>query len=254
MTVWLTPEEDKFILENADRYGCTEMARKLTEMFGVNRRHGAVAMHCKEVLKIKLTNPNRVRYTKKHIDFMKKCEVAGMTLPEMATAFNAEFGTKTTRTTMERACKRYGLFSARRGLAMEAGKKNPFSPRSKIGSEIQSGGKIYVKVSDDCVNESGVCIMAEGKNWREKKRVVYEEAYGSIPDGMYIVHLNNDKSDFRPENLYAITPQINMLMAANRWFSEVADVTLTAIKYCELFFALKETEIRGEDYEHQRTV
>ena len=242
MTVWFTPEEDKFIAENAGLYGYTEMARKLTETFGIKRSHGAVSRHCTEVLKIELTNPNRVQYTDKHVALMKRCEEEGMTLSEMADAFNAEFGTNTTQTTMQRACKRYGLFSDRRWLAMEAGKRNPFTKRCPIGSEMVSAGKVYVKVADD-VYKTETCRHNEDGNWREKKRVVYEDSYGSIPDGWYVVHLNNDKRDFTKENLYAIPPKVNMMMAANRWFSEVAEVTLTAIRYCELFYALKDGKV-----------
>lgn len=226
------------MLDHVGVYGCTEMARQLTARFGVKRSHQSVSRHCKEVLHVKLTNQNRVQYTEEHVAFLRKCEEDELTLPQMAEAFNARFGTNTTRTAMERACKRYGLFEHRRGLAMEVGKRNPFTRRCPIGSERVVAGKVYVKVADD-VYKANTCRHREDGNWREKKRVVYEDGYGSIPDGWHVVHLNNDKRDFTKENLYAITPQINMMMAANRWFSDLPEITLTAIKYCELFYAMK---------------
>lgn len=240
MTVRFTPEEDKFILDNVGVYGCTEMARQLTARFGVKRSHQSVSRHCKEVLHVELTNQNRVQYTEEHVAFLRKCEEDELTLPEMAEAFNARFGTNTTRTAMERACKRYGLFEHRRGLAMEAGKRNPFTRRCPIGSEMTSGGKVYVKVADD-VKKTKTCRCGEDNNWREKKRFLYEQYYGEIPEGAQVIHLNGNKADFAKENLYAITPQINMMLAANRWFFEEAELTRTAIKYCELFYALKNT-------------
>ena len=54
---------------------------------------------------------------------------------------------------------------------------------------------------------------------REKKqvrahRIVYMAAYGEIPDGMVIDHVNNDKSDNRLSNLQMMTPEENSRKAA----------------------------------------
>lgn len=44
-------------------------------------------------------------------------------------------------------------------------------------------------------------------------RVIYIAAYGTIPDGYVIDHINNDKSDNRISNLQAITPEDNSTKA-----------------------------------------
>ena len=168
---------------------------------------------------------------------MKTCEEQGMTLRQMSEAFNKQFNAYTTSNTMQRACTRYKLFSERRGLSMEAGKRNPFTQRKPIGAEMWSAGKLYVKVSEDVV-PSGKANCNEDGNWREKKRVMYEQYYGMIPDGYLVIQLNMDKADFRKENLYAVPRGIGMMMGANKWYSENAEITLTGIKYCELYLAL----------------
>lgn len=45
-------------------------------------------------------------------------------------------------------------------------------------------------------------------------RIVYMAAYGEIPDGMVIDHVNNDKSDNRLSNLQMMTPEGNSRKAA----------------------------------------
>ena len=45
-------------------------------------------------------------------------------------------------------------------------------------------------------------------------RIVYVAAYGEIPDGMVIDHVNNDKSDNRLSNLQMMTPEGNSRKAA----------------------------------------
>ena len=47
--------------------------------------------------------------------------------------------------------------------------------------------------------------VAEPNVWRERARVVYESAYGAVPRGMVIHHINGDSLDDRLENLQALT-------------------------------------------------
>ena len=239
MTVWFTPEEDAFILEHIEDYTYAGMARQLSATFGIERGHYTVSRHCKEVLGIELTSKARFMFGKDHVDYLRECAESGMNQRQMSIAFNNRFSQNTCQKTIQKACARYNLFPERKGLAMIAGERNPFTLRNPIGYERRSGGKVYVKVADE-VYTTGTPTFNESGNWQEKKRYMYEKYNGSIPDGYYIIHLNGDKKNFEKDNLYAITPQVNMLMGANRWYSIDPEVTLTAIKWCELFYATKE--------------
>ena len=232
--IQFTKAEDAFILENAD-IGCTQLARELTNRFGIHRRHGVVATHCEEVLGITLKNNNRQQYTKEQIDFLR--DNKNVTLPELASMFNEHFNANVTRTAIEHICSRENIFKERKGIKMLAGKRNPFTKRCKIGTERSCSGKVYIKISDN-VTKSGENSFKEGGNWQEKKRFIYEKHNGKIPKGYQVIHLDGNKGNFSPNNLYAISPKTNMVLAANKWFTNDREVTLTAIKWCELFYAL----------------
>ena len=109
----------------------------------------------------------------------------------------------------------------------------------KICAEIERCGYIFVKYNN--IRHEGKTSYKNMKdNWMPKQRYVYEQHYGSIPEGYIVVFLNNDKKDFSIENLYAIPRKINAVMNQNKWFTSNRENTLTAIKWCELFYALKD--------------
>lgn len=70
--------------------------------------------------------------------------------------------------------------------------------------------------------------------WLPYARWLYIQHYGMIPNDVRVIHLDGDPLNDVIENLYAIGPDVNALMARNQWFTKDPDVTLTAIKLCEL--------------------
>lgn len=71
----------------------------------------------------------------------------------------------------------------------------------EIGNTIANGYKVAK-------------LTANGQKKQVRiNRVIYIAAYGAIPDGYVIDHINNDKSDNRISNLQAITPEDNSAKA-----------------------------------------
>lgn len=101
-----------------------------------------------------------------------------------------------------------------------------------IGSETVYQGFTFVKVTDKHLGNFY-------DNWELKQRVLWKQRHGDIPPNHMIVFLNRDRTDFSNENLFCVSSAINAIMVRNGWYSTDRDITLTAIKWCELHFTLK---------------
>lgn len=75
--------------------------------------------------------------------------------------------------------------------------------------------KEYGELVDESGNQVGWCergytyILVDGKR-KKASRVIWEMHNGKIPDGLFVDHINNDRSDDRIENLRLVTPQQNV--------------------------------------------
>ena len=108
----------------------------------------------------------------------------------------------------------------------------------RIGDERVYSGYVWVKVND--IQHSGkITIQKFNENWMPKQRYVYEQHHGKIPDGHIVVFLDSNPLNFSTDNLYCIPRRINAIMNQNHWFTTERENTLTAIKWCELYYALK---------------
>lgn len=107
-----------------------------------------------------------------------------------------------------------------------------------IGSEILKDGYIFVKVADNPLPKN-YTSKQRNKNWKAKHRLVWEKAHGEIPKDHLVVFLDGDKTNFDLNNLYLISRKITTPMIRNGWFSKDRDLTLAAIKWCELHYTLK---------------
>ena len=180
-------------------------------------------------------------WTDEESDWLRN-NIAELSYKELTKAFNKRFERNLTLSAIGHKCARLGIDHGKKHK-FEKGKHNPCSPTLPIGAEVISAGKVYVKVSDAPLSggklASGRSRLGEGGNFVQKNRYIYEQHHGPIPKGYMIVSLVNDRNNFEPQNLYATTRAVNMMMCQNKWYTESRENTLTAIKYCELQFALK---------------
>ena len=108
----------------------------------------------------------------------------------------------------------------------------------EIGEERITAGYTYIKIAKNKINKNFTTEQIR-ENWVQKHRWIYENAHGEIPKGSLVVFLDSDQSNFNIENLYCIPRRITIPMIRNNWFSTNPEVTLSAIKWCELFYTLK---------------
>lgn len=148
---------------------------------------------------------------------------------DMTVLFNQKFGTHRNPNTIKVHCNRdLRVFFL----------NSHMSTGLPIGSEKIVNGYVWIKVSDQAHGKNSFY-----KNWRQKSHVVFEQHYGSMPpEGYTIVFLDGNKQNTSIENLYAVSGKVNREMGKKKWWNTDPDLTLAAIKWCELFYIIKEVK------------
>lgn len=99
-----------------------------------------------------------------------------------------------------------------------------------------TNGVTYIKVKDSRLSfQSGY----REPYWLPIQKKIWQDHYGEVPSGKIVIFLDGNHDNLDIENLYCIDRKISAVMAKNRWFTESREHTLTAIKWCELFYAMK---------------
>lgn len=102
-----------------------------------------------------------------------------------------------------------------------------------LGSERDSGRYMYVKVS---TGHSGY------GNWKQKHRIVWEEANGPIPKDHIIIFLDRDYHNCELSNLRCIPRKYVAFMTDSsfNWFNGGPQMIEAGIAWCDLHYAIKE--------------
>lgn len=224
-----TAEQDDWLRRN---HSAEKLIRELTAefnaAFGEDRSADTMKHHCRKLM---LQRNNRF-FSEEEDRWLSEHSRDGSYL-EVAAEFNRVFGQTRTPGVIKVHCNR----------ALHAGFKNQkYSNSFPIGTEVIRCGFVWVKVSNIHCEKSGK-LTSSVVNWRQKSHIVWEQHYGSAPpEGYTIVFLNRDTKDCRIENLYAVSPRVMREMSKKKWWSTDRELTLAAIRWCELFYAMKEAE------------
>jgi len=153
---------------------------------------------------------------------------------DLVIIFNEKFNVGLSLCALKTHCLR--LFGAKKCRTNRNGWVRPKRSRFNIGDETFEK-YTWVKVNND--NEDPRLGKYKSRNWEKKHFIVWRSANGGIPDGHVIIFLDQNRHNCDLENLYCVTLEIRAIMAKNRWFSTDPVATLTAIKYCELLYAIR---------------
>ena len=155
---------------------------------------------------------------------------------ETTRLFNELFDENRTEEVLKVHCNRE--LGIKRTKETRANSQHTRCDTKPIGSETIYNGFTFVKVTDENLGNFY-------DNWELKQRVLWKQWHGEIPPKHQIIFLNRDRTDFSEENLFCISSAINAIMIKNGWYSTDREITLTAIKWCELHFALKGNNENG---------
>lgn len=138
-------------------------------------------------------------FNQEQIEFIKR-NVDGNRNKELAQMINEKFGLSITPIqikqwkTTHNIKSKTSLYGWRKGKTGGTDFKNPveYKHSKPVGSErTTKRGITQIKV-------------ARGK-WVDKHRYIWEQVHGPIPENNIVVFMNNDKTDFRMDNLKCIS-------------------------------------------------
>lgn len=234
-----TAEEDAFLRENVHLHTYPELVDLFNRTFGKTATYNGLQQHCTKTLGLKPYRANYHEYTDREKEWLME-HIDNGTLAELTEMFNAEFDVTVPRHSISDMCfKVLKLKKVHNKGRFEKGGGNSLT--YPIGAERKYDGYWYVKV-DDKYHEGKTTSKMFRENWKQKQVVVYEQAHGKIPDGHFVVFLDTDRENFAIDNLYCIDRKTLAVMNSKSWFKTDPALTLTAIKWCELHYALKEME------------
>lgn len=172
-------------------------------------------------------------FTRLEIQWLKDNFYRFCTYKELHQEFVKIFRTRTMSSLMDLCSKRLHLHRVNNGGRYGVREKEQLP----IGTERITQGIVYVKVMD--VPKSTKISGYKPPYWLPKQRKIYEDAYGQIPNGYFVIFLDKDTTNYNIDNLYCLGRSIHSTMCKNHWYTTNRDITLTAIKYLELMQALK---------------
>ena len=225
-----TIEQEKWIVENANKYKTlSKLAEAYNKKFNSNITSRAISRKaCRLGIKTREVHV----YTKEEDEWIMQ-NFQRDTYDKLAVEFNTLFKTCITGKKIRTRCRSLNLKRDDSHVVID-------NKKYKIGDEKVNGKYIRVKVKE-YERGSGWSDKKANECWTTKQKYVWEQYHKEkVPDDCQIVFLNGNTRDFNIENLYCIKKKYLPYMRNNHWFSDDSNVTLTAIKWCELIYATQE--------------
>ena len=258
-----TDEQKQFIRDN-----CGNMtAKELTELFNMtfHENRSKKGIH-NIVLTLGLKCiPEKVCktiFTDEQQEFMRR-HATTMSRRELADLLNQTFGTDILYFTVKDWCSRNHLQSPNGdgrytsetsprwqvGLSKEEFRSHysdesfdamtstikEMSIQHHIGDEVIRHGVPHIVVNDDFGN--GFDARLEMKS-----RYVWKQHHGDIPDDCIIINLDGDQMNCDISNLRCMPVKYRAMFRHNGWWKSPSAVKDAALTWCELYYALKDSE------------
>lgn len=154
---------------------------------------------------------------------------------ELTELFNKQFHVNRSRSSLADKCvKRLGL----KGMPNRTVYGIKEKEQLPIGTIRKSQTGTYIKVLE-IPNKTMISGYSE-PYWMPLQKKIYIDAYGNISKGQMVCFLDGNPENFELDNLYCIDRRISAIMSKNKWWTSSKEHTLTAIKWCELHYALKD--------------
>lgn len=202
------------------------------------------------------------RYSQEEIDFIKSY-APGRSYKETQEAFKKEFGWELRYEQLKGVIARHKIITGRDGRFKK--RCVPYNKGEKMSDEIYSkcyptmfkeghkphntdpigtekmlaDGYIWVKIDDKPKVKKQV-------NWKQKHKLIWEEANGPLPEGYVLTFLDGDHTNCELSNLAMIKRGENATMNRMRLYSSNKELTKTGIAIAKLVNAKNQKKSRSE--------
>lgn len=223
---------NEWIFENYLDYPSYEkLAEEHNFLFGTKITTSAIKAHCR---KLGLKKPKWYKeYTQDEIDWLiKNYPILGVS--ETTIKFNEIFKENRTKSAIKNFAYQHSVVvdeevaTANKLFPVHSNPKSKRCTRN-IGDLRLECGRWVVKKVDG--------------TWDFASRVIYEENNGEIPKDYTVIFLDNDVNNLNPDNLMAIPRKHLGLLSRYDLRSISKEITLTSLKWCELYELLLNNDI-----------
>lgn len=166
-------------------------------------------------------------YTDEMLSFLRE-HSSSITRKELTELFNKEFGTNKTVDSIEGVCKSNKIKGTPNFVKGVCPHKNT---KYKIGDEFFIAGEWRILIS----TEPKLNILHRSEY---KKRIIWENEYGKIPENHCFIYLDGDKTNCTLDNLACIPLLWMRVLNQNGWLKGDKQITLTALEWCRLHYSI----------------
>lgn len=102
-----------------------------------------------------------------------------------------------------------------------------------------------IPIGTEYVKADGMTLIKVASNkWKYKQRYIYEQYYGvELQSYDYIIFLNQNRNDFRIENLKKISREESSVLSNQKMFSKNPKITTLGIETAKLMIKIKEKNV-----------
>lgn len=227
----------KWLEENKDNYNSYEdLTHDFNKTFKCEKSTNALQQFITKRCGIYLsTEKTLLRFTREQENFLVENFHKCNGYEELTVLYNKAFGdSRSVSQISDKCAKRLKLTGMNNKTRYKPGNGKEQCPIGTVRKT--TNGATYIKVLN---SKSSYAKGYREPWWIPIQKKVYQDEYGEVPNGKMVIFLDGNSENLSIENLYMIDRKISAILAKNGWYSHNAERTLTAIKWCELHYALK---------------
>ena len=209
----LTVEENSWLEANYGNKSISELVKEFNSKFAKHKTENALSAIC--TYRGLRKKKKAYRFNRQQVDFFKE-KYPIMSVGAFVDLFNREFNTSLSRELLIDKARRLGVKAtmAKLECTQKAVAAAITVNKSPIGAERynKKKGKWVVKVAD---------VPYGHRNWIDKKDVVWAKRHGEIPEGMHVIQLDGDGTNYDDENMMLVSAWVHHKF---RLFSRTHDI------------------------------